>query len=787
MNTSMHVINSTKKVKRKCIHFLAIALGFILSSSMNAQTMNIQGRLLDTENNELPAATVRCYVNDTVYVKGTTTNSKGEFELKVPQSEQAYKLLFTYLGYKEQTLLLNPTKEREVRLGEIVMNNNNIQMQEVTVVGENQIRTEDKLMIYPTKEQLRHAYDGYSALQVLTIPGIQTSIMDEQVSYMNEPVLLLIDGQEATQSELEDLNAKDISRVDFYHNGRPDYPQASAVVDFIIKERDYLGSIGINASQQLNLPMGNARGLAQYYQNRSEFALSISDSYQHSHTRNEIPTTTVYHHPLLGDITTVEQDLPTLDNNNGLKAYMNYIYRDKKQNMYVSLRFNRTYSQKEQEILTEDSYLSQTEMKKENRNLLNINPALQLRYVRSMKGNQRLRIEAYGSQGNNNYDRWYNYGIDDDITSSYRNSTDESSWYASTKINYTKTFKNKSSLNFEVNQDYTHTSDHNVKDEVPDKVYLKKANTNLYALYNYRIKNKFSLQARLAENLSYINTNERSNFTALFVPSIRLTYTHKEHMVSTQVTANSVTPDIANRTGDVYQRNRYELFVGNAQLKDYTSYEWAVNYTWTHNRLSILPYFRLNTENHYCYNITYYDEDHNSFVNTFRNGGRYTKLHYELQMQYELLPKMLTVSGGGSYAHTTMNLENKITNDRFMGAVNLTFMYKGWFMAANFMSKYKSIDRLNGARVTVPCTLAINVSYNLNGWNFTFKAYNPFRNTTESFYQNPDFSQSSGMRTRKLTNNYYLLSVNYRFTFGKKKHKFDNTQVNDFNQTTIKQ
>lgn len=221
--------------------------------------------------------------------------------------------------------------------------------------------------------------------------------------------------------------------------------------------------------------------------------------------------------------------------------------------------------------------------------------------------------------------------------------------------------------------------------------------------------------------------------------------------------------------------------------KDYTSYEWAVNYTWTHNRLSILPYFRLNTENHYCYNITYYDEDHNSFVNTFRNGGRYTKLHYELQMQYELLPKMLTVSGGGSYAHTTMNLENKITNDRFMGAVNLTFMYKGWFMAANFMSKYKSIDRLNGARVTVPCTLAINVSYNLNGWNFTFKAYNPFRNTTESFYQNPDFSQSSGMRTRKLTNNYYLLSVNYRFTFGKKKHKFDNTQVNDFNQTTIKQ
>lgn len=765
----------------------AICIIFVCNLTGYTQNLNIQGRLLDTEKNELPAATVRCYVDDTVYVKGTTTNSKGDFSLKVPQSKQNYKLIFTYLGYKDLALKLNPTQEKEIRLGEIVMSNDAVQMQEVTVLGENRIRTEDKLMVYPTKEQLRHAYNGYTALQVLTIPGIQTSILDEQVSYMNEAVLLLINGQEATQSELEDLNAKDISRVDFYHNGRPDYPQANAVVDFILKECDYLASVGFNASQQLNLPMGSVRGLTQYYQNNSEFALSVSDNYQHTHTRNEVPATTVYHHPTLGNITTVEQDLPTLDDNNGLKAYMNYIYRDKKQNMYVSLRFNRTRSEKEQETLTEDSYMAQTEIKRENRSLLNINPALQLRYIRSMKGNQRLRVELYGSQGNNNYNREYYYGIDNDITSSYRNSTDENSWYASTKLNYTKTFRNKSSLNLEVSQDYTHTDDRNVKDGLSDKVYLKKANTDLCALYNYRIKNKFSLQVRLAENLSHIKTNAHSDFTALFVPSMKLTYTHKEHTVSTQLTANSVTPDLANRTGDVYQRNRYELFVGNAQLEDYTSYKWAVNYTWTHNRLSILPYFRLDTEDHYCYSITYFDEERNSFVNTFRNGGRYMKLHYELQVQYELLPKKLILSGGGSYAHTTMNLENKITHDRFMGAINLTFMHKGWFMAANFMSKYKTIDALNGSRMTVPCTLALNMSYNFKGWNFTFKAYNPFRKTTESYYQNADFSQSSGTRIHKLTNHYYMLSVNYRFTLGKKKHKFDNTQVDDINQTTIKQ
>ena len=102
-------------------------------TSLFGQELKVQGHLIDENKQDLVAATIRCYVNDTLFMIGGATNSKGEFELKLPRTEQKYKLLISYLGYKETTLVLNPTKETLIRLGEITMDKKVVQMQEVTV------------------------------------------------------------------------------------------------------------------------------------------------------------------------------------------------------------------------------------------------------------------------------------------------------------------------------------------------------------------------------------------------------------------------------------------------------------------------------------------------------------------------------------------------------------------------------------------------------------------------------------------------------------------------------
>ena len=297
----------------------------LFSISVFGQELKIQGHLIDEEKQDLVAATIRCYLNDTLFVVGGTTNSKGEFELKLPHTEQKYKLLISYLGYKETTLVLNPTKETLIRLGEITMDKKVVQMQEVTVLAPNRINTEDKIMAFPTREQLRHSYDGYSALRALMIPGLEADPRSATITYHRENVLLCIDGREATREEVQNLNPKDIKRVDFYSQGRSDYPEASTILDYILKERDYLGTIALNARHQLNKPTGTGRGTAQYFEGKSEWAVSVSDNYTHFRNHDEGYTETIYHFP---DETIIRTDdeLPSLNNNNNLKAYLCLLY-----------------------------------------------------------------------------------------------------------------------------------------------------------------------------------------------------------------------------------------------------------------------------------------------------------------------------------------------------------------------------------------------------------------------------------------------------------------------------
>ncbi len=135
------------------------------------------------------------------------------FYVAAPLKEQRYQLRFNYLGYKETILTLYPTKESFVRLGDIRLDKQVEQLQEVTVLGSNEIKMEDKTMYYLTRAQLRHAYNGYNTVEMLMIPGVTAN--SSSISYFGKNVLLCIDGREATSGEVQNLNPNDIKRIDF--------------------------------------------------------------------------------------------------------------------------------------------------------------------------------------------------------------------------------------------------------------------------------------------------------------------------------------------------------------------------------------------------------------------------------------------------------------------------------------------------------------------------------------------------------------------------------------------
>lgn len=73
-------------------------------------------------------------------------------------------------------------KESFVRLGDIRLDKQVEQLQEVTVLGSNEIKMEDKTMYYLTRAQLRHAYNGYNTVEMLMIPGVTAN--SSSISYL---------------------------------------------------------------------------------------------------------------------------------------------------------------------------------------------------------------------------------------------------------------------------------------------------------------------------------------------------------------------------------------------------------------------------------------------------------------------------------------------------------------------------------------------------------------------------------------------------------------------------
>lgn len=102
--------------------------------------------------------------------------------------------------------------------------------------------------------------------------------------------------------------------------------------------------------------------------------------------------------------------------------------------------------------------------------------------------------------------------------------------------------------------------------EVSDH-FLKQSNTRLSVLYNYKIKKRFNLQLKVAEEVSYTKTNGNSVTTTAFVPFLKLSYDYKKHSLQLTGTVRSGEPSLSDRTGYEYRMNEYELFVGNPELK----------------------------------------------------------------------------------------------------------------------------------------------------------------------------------------------------------------------------
>ncbi len=198
------------------ICLLIASFSFVSVYSANHK---VTGSIKDIVQNSIPAATIRILAPDSSFVKGSVTNEKGEFCLDNIKKGK-YILSASCIGYTNRFLDFE-MPDRDYEVPTVILEENNVILEGVTVTGASVIQKKDHLLIIPDKQQVKHAYTGYGLLYNLMIPGITVERRQKTVSTSRGQATLYINGVKADFREVQNLRPKDIERIEFFEMLRP--------------------------------------------------------------------------------------------------------------------------------------------------------------------------------------------------------------------------------------------------------------------------------------------------------------------------------------------------------------------------------------------------------------------------------------------------------------------------------------------------------------------------------------------------------------------------------------
>ena len=142
----------------------------ILFMAVYSHAQNILNGTIESEEGvKIEYATVRLLTPDSIFVAGTITDTKGNYQVKVNAGK--YILIVSMIGYKTQSMPVTIASEK-ASVPLIKLQNENVMLDAVTVTASSIVRKEDHLLIHPDEKQTKHASTGYDLLNNLMIPGI---------------------------------------------------------------------------------------------------------------------------------------------------------------------------------------------------------------------------------------------------------------------------------------------------------------------------------------------------------------------------------------------------------------------------------------------------------------------------------------------------------------------------------------------------------------------------------------------------------------------------------------
>ena len=713
---------------RKVIGFypmqMTVGDSLITVECMRKSERKLIGRLIDNHNLPVEFANIQLLnPKDSSFLCGGVSNANGDFVIPCQQKQALMKVSF--VGYKTICKLVPIA-----RIGNVRMQANSYLLKGVTVEAARVVEKVDRQIIFPTKEQVKTASNGYDLLDNLSLPTIIVNRAERKVlSLKGGDVQIRINDVKASMQDVLALQPDEVTKVEFINVPGLKYGDSNldAVINYQVRRR-YAGYVsGVSTMQGTKAGFNNSDGYFKYNVKKSEFSINYSFSYRSVEERSyeslgtyHLPTGETLHRNYLG------YDSPFLYTTNNVQLGYNLSEPDK-YTLNVRLNFYnhnspvRGMNQLYQESGKANQYLQN------NRKMLEQIPSLDIYYSLNMPHDQNLALNLVGTYIGTDYQyRMREYTFNKSPEESVKNAPLTDYSYDATgrkrsligEGTYSKSWK-QMALSVGGQYNISHT----------DNIYVGSSNadtelkySNLYLFTQLQGQQKwFSYQVGVGATRSSIHQGENGYSKWLFRPQVTLQAKASDRLSfkwSSKITSDI--PSLSDLSELRQYSNSFEARDGNSGLKPFTGYNNTLSASWN------IPLMSVYLEG----NWTYYDkpiatsilpekrEDGSYlFVSKPENQKNHDYKHLLLTPEVHLIKDHLDLNLMCEYQNVkTKGLDYSHEFNYFSYGAEIRYMTGNWNIGYGAYKVEKSFwgEKTNGGEPT--SNLAVTYSY--KNWQF---------------------------------------------------------------------
>ena len=748
--------------------YLLLVLFLFPFSILGAKTL--KGKVL-ARRQPLSYATVRLLSPDSTFVQGTRTDSTGVFSLRAVQPGR-YLLHVSSIGYLASSVSVD--LQHDTHLPPITLQLNSIALKEVTVNASSYVREEDKLLIYPDKQQVKHSFTGYDLLYRLMIPGMDVDRIGGKVTSMGKEASLYIDGQPVGFREVQSLRPRDIEKVEYHDMPSGKYADDFVAINFITKKYTSGGYVSLDGKQTIGYLNGDYNGVAKLNRGNTDYTLFVG----HQQNRYDGETEDMnenFHFPNRD----VVRHTATLENrvkNNSQYAQFNVKHNGEKRSLSakLSLVCNDAPDNYIHNLLEYSDNSGDRQEGHKYTDQSGLMPSLDLYGYFNLNEKQFLEVNLSGNYNRNNYTYNYKEG-------SFSSWTDVHEDYYTLygQVIHNVTFNKHHSLNTKVSHRRLISS---MLYEGTSPSWQHLWNGETVALFGYKYKLGKGLSVKLAPGFSFSQyrlhgDKQENRFSPRFQTRIRFTPAHNHTF--------ALDGEIKNYNPRIERFNTAEQVIDSLQIKRgnpvqnvMTSYIAMLSYSMQLKdvNLTLLTYY----EKYKNMFIPFYYIEGDKMVQTNHSNAMLDGVAMQLSLGWKVTDNFrLKASGMWMYIDYAPYSRQKLNT--VSGRMQADYYWKDFSFSAYGETRTETMQ-VDFIHTTTPARYGLFAAWSHGGWHVEAGADNLFIKRRDYKYVFDsdvyDYNRTAHCRINQQTG---YVKVAYTFDFGRKtsRDKRDvNTNIN---------